>query len=198
MTELKVKPLIEQAELEFFWYELKSKFRSGMRGIPSILYLFFTLLGVGLASWLIPSMNGSEISAETLGIYVIGFLVSVWLDALLILISQKGDGDKNHYEREIAAMFLVFSVVLTLWAWYLSLHAPAEIVSAVPAAIVPGSAHGTMTPIAEHKKWRWGAEYFLGFILLGSLAMSLILAGIDSEQPGFGSLERNVDAIKDK
>lgn len=196
MTELKVKPLIERDELQYFWYELRSKFRSGMRGIPSVLYLFFTLIGVGLASWLIPKMNGSEISAETLGIYVIGFLVSVWLDALLILIAQKGGADNNRYEREIATLFLVVSVLLTLWAWFLSLHVD------TPVAAGGGGTHQAGEPsasgqVSEHH-WRWGAEIFLGLILIASLIMSLILAGIDSEQPGFGSLQLDVDAIKDK
>jgi hypothetical protein len=188
----KLAPLFSKEELSLFGYELYSKFRSGVRAVPSFLYLACTLLGVGWASYAIPAINKSEISAETLGIYVIGVVISVTLDALLILIAQKGDIDGNSNGRAIAALFWVLGIVLTVWASFLSIS-PGDALA--PTVGIPAA---SLTHIEAHKKWHWGAEFFLCFILFVSIAMSLILAGFDSDQPTIGSLERDPNAIKDR
>lgn len=197
----------EPFNFKYFWYELSHKFLNGAIADSGLFYIFFTAVGVGLASYLIPITNGSEISPETLGIYVIGFLVSAGLDALMELMKVTDSGNHNRYGRAIAKWILVLTTLLLLWAWYLSLHVPAESAVVANAAATQSEAVGTGThansahQISAHspfKIWRTGATEFLFIILLLGLAMSLILAGDGPEQPAFGSLNRDPNDIADK
>ena len=55
------------------------------------LYLVIVVVGVAVATWLIPFINSSETSPETLGIYVIGILIAVFADALFLWKKSKDD-----------------------------------------------------------------------------------------------------------
>lgn len=178
---------ITKAELSLFWFELSSKFWGGFRTINSLLYLFFTLMGVGIASWGIPVANGSEISPETLGIYVIGFLIAVGLDALYVLISPKAGSGNNSLERVIAGLFTMFAALLTIWAWYLS-----TTITLPESRAVTGSVHETV------KQWRFAANYWLSLTLGIGILMSITIAGIDPNSPDFASTSRDLNAITDK
>lgn len=84
------------------------------------LYLVIVVVGVAVATWLVPSINASETSPETLGIYVIGILIAVFADALFLWKKAKDD--------VIAETIAAVSFVLCFVVGFLSLkeqfHAP--------------------------------------------------------------------------
>lgn len=165
-------------EISLFFFELKSKFRSGLRSPAGFLYISLTLIGVAWASWGIPSINNSETSPETFGIYVIGFLVTVMLDAI---ITWKKKGNDNPYEQAIAGLFIVFSMLLAIGASALSLKS---------IHIEPDK--------TRVEAWKYGATPFLFIILICAITMSLVLTGIDPKLPPIGSLDTPVNAIRDR
>jgi hypothetical protein len=163
------QPIFTRHEIDSFLFELRSKFRSGIRSVTGIFYILMTLVGVGWASWEIPILNNNETSPETLGIYVIGFLVTVGLDALL---TWKRTGDDNRYEQAIATAFMALSAIFLIVASILS--------------------------IKTHGSWRCSAEPLLGIILIIAIGMSLVLTGFDSSLPPLGPLDVPVDDINDR
>lgn len=171
-------PIFTREEIKLFSYELKAKFRSGIRSPIGPLYIFLMLFGIGLTTLGIPIYNESEISPETFGIYVIGFLVTVALDAMVI---WKKTGNDNQNEQAIAVIFIVISSVLIVFSSLLSIK----------------TFH-----LAEDKtrvgEWKSYGSCFLSFIFLITIVMFLILTGIDSQVPKIGSLEEPVTAIRDR
>jgi L-asparagine transporter-like permease len=170
-------PIFTGEEIALFWFELKSKFRDGVRSPVSILYISLMLTGVAWATWFIPSVNKSETSPETLGVYVIGFLVTVGLDAL---VSWKKNGEEKKYEQAISAVFIVISVVLIICASILSMKTPNE----------PNS-----TELASWKPW---ASQLLFLIFCVAVFMSLSLSGIDPKIVPIGPLDKSVASIEDR
>lgn len=171
-------PIFTRESIRLFWYELRSKFRGGVRSPAGFIYISLTLIGVAWASWGIPSINNSQTSPETLGIYVIGFLITVMLDAI---ITWKKKGNDNYSEQTIAGLFIVLSLLLTIAASVLSLK----------------TVHiGTDNTRIEN--WKSGATPLLFSILIGAIAMSLVLTGIDPRLPRIGSLDVSVDAVRDR
>jgi len=104
-------------ELVSFRLELQSKFWGGVRSLTGVIYIAFTFVGIGLASLLIPTYNESEISPETFGIYLIGFLITVMLDAML---AWKKSGVENENEQAIAGIFMMISFLLIICTSLLS------------------------------------------------------------------------------
>lgn len=170
--------IFTQNDIKLFCFELKSKFRAGIRTPVNILYIFMTLIGVGWASWAIPVFNKSSITPETIGIYVIGFLISVGLDALLV---WKKTGDDNGYEQAISVLIIIASFVLIIIASILSLKS--------------FSAEST---IESEGSWKFGAYVFLPFILILAILMSLVLTGFDTRQLPIGSLDISENSISNR
>ena len=170
--------IFTREEISLFLFELKSKFRSGVRSPAGALYIALMLIGVAWASWGIPSLNESETTPETFGIYVIGFLVTVMLDAI---VTWKKKGNDNPYEQAIAVIFIVVSLLLVIGASSLSLktfHMDPD-----------------KTRVGE---WKNFATPSLFFVFICAIAMSLVLTGIDPKLPPIGSLDASVDAVCDR
>lgn len=165
-------------ELASFILELKSKFWGGVRSLTGVIYIAFTFVGIGLASFIIPSYNESEISPETLGIYVIGFLITVMLDAVL---AWKKSGVDNENEQAIAGIFMMFSFLLLICTSLLSVK----------------SFH-LDTNKTRVGAWKGYAPFFLTVVFIVTIAMSLVLAGIDHELLKIGSLNKDVNDIRDR
>ncbi|MDY0977716.1 hypothetical protein SOM61_22395 [Massilia sp. CFBP9012] len=196
-------PIFSKEELGTFIYDLHSKLRAGLRSVTGVLYLVLTLVGVAWASYAIPAINGSDTSAETLGIYVIGVLIAVTLDSFVYLVNQGGSSESNSNGRVIAGICFGIGFLLIVWASFLSIAVQPE---AVPntaslkdtAMASAAGVTGTVTAVTDQKRWRWGAHAFLILILLIAILMSLILTGIDTGLPKISSIQRDVDALKDK
>jgi hypothetical protein len=111
-------------------------------------WFYFVIVGLGVAAatWTIPSINGSETHAETLGIYVIGILVSVFADALFLWKKSKDD--------VIAESIAIVSCFLVVGAAYLSVKEDFYIAGGTPS-----------------KRWRHYAEFWLYLILMLSILM---------------------------
>jgi heme/copper-type cytochrome/quinol oxidase subunit 4 len=165
-------------EISSFWLEFKLKFRSGVRSPTGLPYTVFTFAGVAWASYVIPNINHSDISPETYGIYVIGFLVSVMLDAMIIWKKTKDD---NTYEQAIAIFVMVISFLLIILSSFLS-------VKTFNVELGPQGGG----------KWKCAAKYFLTIILVCAIAMSLVLTGFDTKPLSVGSLDETLDAIRDR
>lgn len=175
-------PIFTREEMSLFLYELKSKFRDGIRSSAGFLYISLTLIGLAWASWGIPSLNYSETSPETLGIYVIGFLISVMLDAM---VTWKKKGSENPYEQAIAVIFMVTSLLLVILASVFSLKT-------FHLEIVP-------TKVSEWKgEWKTGATAILAFSLCCAISMSLVLTGIDPKLPAIGPLDNPLTDVSDR
>lgn len=170
--------IFTREELNLFWFELVSRFRSGVRSPAGFLYVSFTLIGVAWASWGIPWLNRAETSPETLGIYVIGFLITVLLDAL---ITWKKKGNDNPYEQAIAAIFLVISLLLVIFSSYLSVK----------------NFKLELNPPREVGAWKRWAQPLLYTCLTCAVIMSLVLSGIDPKVP-IGPLDVPVGDIADR
>lgn len=165
-------------ELVLFRLELQSKFWGGVRSKTGALYIVLTLIGVGWASWVIPSLNESETSPETFGIYVIGFLITVMLDAI---ITWKKSGVGNESEEAIAGFFIVVSWLLIIATSFLSLK----------------SFH-----IAPNKmrvgEWKSYSTPLLFVVLIITITISLALTGIDHELLKIGSADRPIEELRDR
>lgn len=110
------------------------------------LYLAIVLAGGAAATWFIPSINSSETSAETFGIYVIGILIAVFADALFLWKKSKDD--------VIAETIIVVSFVLSLVVGFLSVKEQFHTPEGVPG-----------------KRWRSYGELCIFLILLISILM---------------------------
>lgn len=170
--------IFTREEISLFFFELKSKFRGGVRSPAGPLYISLMLMGVAWASWGIPSINETETSPETFGIYVIGFLVTVMLDAI---VTWKKNGNDNPYEQTIAMVFMVVSVLFIICASFLSVktfHIELD-----------------KTRVGE---WKSFATPVLFIVFICTIAMSLVLTGIDPKLPPIGSLDVSMDAVRDR
>lgn len=165
-------------ELTLFRIELQSKFWGGVRSKTGALYTVLTLIGIGWASWAIPSLNESETSPETFGIYVIGFLITVMLDAI---ITWKKSGVGNESEEAIAGFFIAVSLVLIIVTSYLSLKS---------FHIEPNKMRVGV--------WKSYSTPLLFFVLVVTIIISLILTGIDHDLLKIGSVDRDVNALRDR
>ena len=174
----KIRGPFSREELTSFLLELKSKFWGGVRSLTGVIYIAFTFVGIGLASLIIPSYNESEISPETFGIYVIGFLITVMLDAML---AWKKSGVDNENEQAIAGIFMMISFLLIIFTSLLSVK----------------SFHldSNKTRVGE---WKGYAPFLLTVVFVLTIAMSLVLAGIDHELLKIGSVDRSVEDIRDR
>lgn len=165
-------------EFTVFRLELVSKFWGGIRSLTGFIYISFTLIGIGWASWIIPSYNESEISPETFGIYVIGFLITVMLDAIM---TWKKSGVGNENEQAISGIFMVMSFLLIIGTSWLSVK----------------SFHLDSSK-ARVGEWKNYAPPLLSVVLIFTIAMSLVLTGIDHDFLKVGSVDRPVEDIRDR
>lgn len=165
-------------EFAVFRLELKSKFWGGVRSSTGFIYISFTLVGIGWASWFIPTYNESEISPETFGIYVIGFLITVMLDAIMV---WKKSGVGNENEQAISGIFMVMSFLLLIGTSWLSVK----------------SFHLDINK-ARVGEWKNYASPLLSVVLVFTIAMSLVLTGIDSNFLKVGSVDRPVEDVRDR
>lgn len=154
------QPLFSPDERRVFFDEMWAKFRNGLRS-SGFLYVAVTAIGVGWASFGIPSINNSEISPETLGIYVIGFLISVMLDSFIV--AWRNRTSISTTESNILGVLSVGALLLTCWASYLA-------IKNIDVALDPPQRDG----------WKYGATPLLIIILTLAICMSLIVSGMDS------------------
>jgi hypothetical protein len=165
-------------EIALFRMELASKFWGGMRSPAGVIYIAITLLGVGWASWTIPYLNDSETSPETLGIYVIGFLITVMLDSI---IAWKKSGVGGKYEEAIAGIFMVISLFLIMLSSLFAIK----------------SFHVTPEKVRVGEWRSWSTSIL--FLALGvTIYMSLVLAGIDHEQLKIGSADKPIGEVRNR
>ena len=166
-------------EVNSFCVEFLSKFWGGVRSPTGILYIALTLIGVGWATLAIPAINESEISPETYGIYVIGFLVTVMLDAI---ITWKKSGEGNKVEETISQIFWVISLLLIIVSSILSVksyHVDAN-----------------KTKVGEWKNYSIPLLYA---VLIVTIGMSVVLKGIDHEEHiRLASLDTDTAGLKNK
>lgn len=170
--------LFTKDELSVFSTELGSKFRAGVRSPTGILYSCFVFVGVGWASFAIPVWNGSNITPETLGIYVVGILVTVMADGLMV---WKKGSDENRYEQAIAVLVTTLSLV----------------------SLVLASLFSTKSSHVEDSRlvlddWRYLANPVLIFLLILATTMSLVLTGFDSKPLHIGAIDRPTAELNDR
>jgi len=165
-----------KSEWNAFFTGCGSKFRAGMRSPSGMLYIGLVLGGVAWASFAIPNLNAGETTPETLGIYVIGILVTVIADALMILI--KG-GDQNPLEQGIAVAVVIIALGALMLASLFSLR----------------SSHFENSTKILHG-WRCLADQVLFLLLAISIALTLLITGFDSKLPN-SVIDRPVSAVKD-
>ena len=178
MYTTKFWPIFTREEMNQFLFELTSKFHGGIRSPEGVFYISLTIIGGFWASYFIPKLNGSEISPETYGIFTIGFLITVMLDAIVTFMRKN---DNNPYEKAISLISIIFSFILIIVTSYLSLKQFHVSIDKKPTFI-----------------WEYVAQYLLVFVLLIAISMSIILTGIESNGPLIGSADRSIDDIKDR
>ena len=171
------QPFFTQNEIDGFVFEFRAKFRDGVRSADGWLYVFLTLMGVAWATWAIPAFNNSHTSPETFGVYAIGFLVTLLLDALL---TWKKKGDSNRYEQAIAVVSICTAFTLIVLVSYFSVG--------VATQAAPGA-----TPI-----WKTGAYPVLICSFIASVVMALVLTGFETSPPKVGPLDLSVSAVEDR
>jgi len=166
------QPIFTRDEVKFFVFELRAKFRDGLRSPDSLLYVVFTLVGIGWATWAIPAFNRAHTSPETVGVYAIGFLVTVFLDAMF---TWKKRGEENKYEQAIAVLCMCLAFVLIILASYFSVH---------------------VTSQDTGQEWKPGA-YFVLWVAFGlAVLMTLVLSGFEVGPPPVGPLDLPVGAVE--
>ncbi|VTU38504.1 hypothetical protein [Variovorax sp. PBL-E5] len=170
------QPIFTHEEVKLFFYELSAKFRDGVRSPDAFLYVVFTLVGVGWATLAIPKINSSHTSPETVGVYVIGILVTVLLDGMLTWKSKGGD---NKYGHAIAVLCMCVSLLLIVVVSYFSAN------KSPPTA--PGG-----EPI-----WKACSYPVLCASFVLSVLMALVLAGFEAGPPAVGPLDRSLNAVED-
>lgn len=170
--------LFTKDELSAFSAEFGSKLRAGVRSPTGILYSCLVLAGVGCASFAIPVWNEAAITPETLGIYVVGILVTVMADGLMI---WKKGGDENPKEQAIAVLVIIVSLFSLILA---------TLFSTKSSSIVD-----TKRVIGD---WHTAANYVLGLLLILSIAMTLVLTGFDAQPPSIRPIDRPTSDLTDK
>ena len=171
------QPIFSRDEVELFLFELRTKFRDGVRSPDAMLYVVFTFVGVGWATWAIPAYNQTHTSPETFGIYAIGFLVTVFLDAML---TWKRKGDENKYEQAIAVLCMCAAFLLIILVSFFSVNVASP-----------------QTPTAE-SIWKACAYPILWLCFFASVLMALVISGFESGAPPVGPLDLPVTAVKDR
>ena len=171
-------------EIVEFCDHVWGKFRGGVRTPIGLIYGFATLVGVGWATWGIPAINGSHISPETLGIYVIGFLITVLLDAGVTLAKKLREEEDFGYDTAATVMCFILSIALVIWASYLSIRADHVPLPSPSPPIEP--------------KWKFAAYPLLAFILSLAVLMWFVLSGIDPKGPTIGPLDKSPGAVRNR
>lgn len=170
--------LFTPAERSAFFLELILKFRAGVRSRSGLLYSVFVFVGVGWASFAIPAWNGSETTPETLGIYVIGILITVIADGLIILI--KGS-DENRLEQAIAVAVTIVSII-----------------SLVLASVFSTKSSHVEDSARMLEDWRCLANQALVVLLVLATTMSLVLTGFDPKLPPNRALDTPTTDLQDR
>lgn len=171
------QPIFTRDEVELFGFELRTKFRDGVRSPDALVYVLLTLIGVGWATYAIPAINSSHISPETLGVYVIGFLVTLCLDATFTWKKKNGE---NKYEQAIAALCMCAALVLIIFVSYFSVvSSPSE-------------------PPSKDAIWKTGAYVVIWLCFIASVLMALVISGFDAGTPPVGPLDISLDAVEDR
>lgn len=168
------EPLWTKDEIKGFGFELSAKLRDGIRSGDGMLYVFLTLVGVAWATWAIPAINSNHTSPETFGVYAIGFLVTVLLDALL---TWKKRGDGNKYEQAIAVVCICIAISLIILVSNYSVG--------IPVQGPPGSLN-----------WKPYAYPILIASFVASIVMALVLTGFEASSPPVGPLDLPVEAVE--
>lgn len=164
-------------ERKAFYFEFGSKLSAGLHSASAVLYSFLVLGGVAWASFAIPNWNAGETTPETLGIYVMGILITVFADALMILI--KG-GDNNRIEGAIAVAVAILAFTALVAASFFSIR--------------PSKMENSLRMMGE---WRAFSNAVLFFLLAFAVTMSLVLTGFDAKLPPNGALDKPVTEVKD-
>lgn len=131
--------------------------RTCLQGLFSgsgLLYLALTVGGVGWATYFVPTINDSEISPETLGIYVTGLIVTLFAEALFTW--------KKGKEDSVAITVMVASLILGVVAMHFSTKG--MIISAAGVA---------------EKTWKPSAQLVLFVVLLFAILFWLALNAVD-------------------
>jgi len=102
------------------------------------LYFVLVFVGVGWATFVISFYNKSDVTPETLGTFSLGILIAVFADAMFAW--KKGLNDR------VAQAVMVLSLLLTIWASYLSVK--------------------NYTDVDGKAVWKFGAESLLWLVLL--------------------------------
>ena len=165
-------------ERKAFYFEFGSKLNAGLHSASAVLYSFLVLAGVAWASFAIPNWNAGETTPETLGIYVIGILITVFADALMILIQG---GDHNRIERAIAVVVAMCAFTVLVIASFFSIR--------------PTQMENSVRVMGE---WRPFSDAVLFLLLAIAVAMSLVLTGFDAKLPPNGALDKPVAEVKDR
>lgn len=167
-------PIFSKEERQSYWDELCLKFRSGVRSAEGVVYIVVTLVAVAWASWGIPSINNSETSPETLGIFVIGLLISVMLDALIVAWKHKSLN--SSYETAVLVTAGLSSFIMIVFASYFS-------IKPLNLEVTPHQREG----------WKEFAMPALLFFLAVSIVLSLIVSGMDSSKLNISAIDSPVE-----
>lgn len=143
-------------QIEKYFKGLWSACMVGLMSGPGILYLVLTAGGVGWISYFLPTINGSEKSPETLGVYVIGLVISLFAEAMFEW--KKGKADS------LSETVMVCAVIFGLSAFLLS----------TKASVV--DSHGSM-----QKDWHANAQLWLCFVLFLTILLWLALNPIQTK-----------------
>ena len=105
----------EPDDIRLYFKTLWSILKAAPTTDGTLLYLAIIVVGCGAVTWLIPEANESERSPETLGVFVIGILITVFAEAMFLW--KKGNSKTHNYVSQTAmgATFL-----LAFFAYYLS------------------------------------------------------------------------------
>lgn len=168
--------LFTRDEVQLFLFEVLSKFRDGIRSPDALLYIVVTLCGVAGATWMIPAFNRTHTSPETFGIYVIGFLVTLFLDAMFTWKK----GSEKPYEQAIAVLCACAAFVMIFIAARFSV------------------ARDWTDPPEAEPIWRSGAYFALWTCFILTVLMSLIVSGFEAKPPRVSPLDVSVEAVESR
>jgi vacuolar-type H+-ATPase subunit I/STV1 len=100
---------------ERVWNHVRVMWATCIQGLfsgPGMLYMALVVVTCGWATYYLPTINGTHTSPETLGVYVISLLVTLFAEALFTW--------KKGVEDRVALTIMVLSVVLGIVAMFLS------------------------------------------------------------------------------
>lgn len=174
------RPLFTSNEWKGFWDEIWSKFVDGIRATGAKLSLVITACGIAAVTWGLPHLNRSDTSPETLGIYVLGFIIPLFCEAFLLVKDEN-----RSFDGAVAEWTCIFLFVLWTLAFWLSLKTNFP----QPATDAPHS----------KSEWRWGASGFLLFLLVLSLFFSFVVTGFDQKKaPKIPVLDEKPQELHDR